>query len=188
MRQSFPKIIFLALITLVLTGCPKKDDAPTPSDTVMGSSSSREDWINETDVSYSDGLTERDPLFRGMAPGEGSFVNYENTMNSTYFQFDNSSISPEERAKLNQMVDYLKAHPQERILIEGHCDWYGTSEYNLALGDRRANSVKQYLIQLGIQPNRIEILSKGSLDATKGLSKSDAWKDRRADAILIKIG
>ena len=186
MRQSIPKIFLLILATFALTGCPKKDDAPTPSDTVMGGSGSREDWSNETDVSYSEGLSERDPLFQSMANGEGSFN--QNTMNSTYFQFDNSGISPEERAKLNQVVDYLKSHPQERIIIAGHCDWYGTSEYNLALGDRRANSVKHYLIQLGIQPDRIETLSKGSLDATKGLAKSDAWKDRRADAILIQVG
>jgi peptidoglycan-associated lipoprotein len=70
--------------------------------------------------------------------------------------------------------------------VEGHCDWYGTAEYNLALGDRRAESVSNYLGTLGITPLRIDKLSKGSLEATSGLSKAQASEDRRADLILLK--
>lgn len=184
MRKFLPKITWLILVSVALTGCPKKDNAPTPNDTVMGlGGSNREDWINESDVSYSEGLSERDSSFYGK-DGSGSF-NRSRVLASAHFDFDNSAIKPSERAQLTKAADYLKEHPNAHILIEGHCDWYGTTEYNLALGDRRANSAKHYLEQLGVSAQQIETLSKGSLDATKNLSKSDAYVDRRADVILV---
>ncbi|MFP4156189.1 MAG: OmpA family protein [Opitutales bacterium] len=105
---------------------------------------------------------------------------------SVYFGFDSSSISASERAKLQEAADYLEANPSHHLLVEGHCDWYGTAEYNLALGDRRAESVSNYLGTLGITPLRIEKLSKGSLEATSDLSKSEASEDRRADLIILE--
>lgn len=183
MRKFLPKITWLILVSLALTGCPKKDDAPTPSDTVMGfGAHNREDWINETDVSYSEGLSQRDSSFYDK---DGSHFDRSHVLASAYFDFDNSAIKPSERTQLAKAANYLKEHPKAHVLVEGHCDWYGTTEYNLALGDRRANSAKRYLEQLGVQPNRIETLSKGSLDATKNLTKSDAYVDRRADVILV---
>ncbi len=103
-----------------------------------------------------------------------------------YFGFDSSAIPQAERGKLQQAAEYLEANPSMALLIEGHCDWYGTAEYNLALGDRRAESASNYLGTLGITPLRIDKLSKGSLEATTGLSKSEAAEDRRADLILLK--
>ena len=70
--------------------------------------------------------------------------------------------------------------------MEGHCDWYGTEDYNLALGDRRANSARDYLTTLGIGIDRIDTLSKGSLEATAGLSKSESGQDRRVELIILK--
>ena len=77
-------------------------------------------------------------------------------------------------------------NPARGLLLEGRCDWYGTAEYNLALGDRRAASARDYLITLGIEPSRLEILSKGSLDASPGLSKIESAQDRRADLIVLE--
>ena len=103
-----------------------------------------------------------------------------------FFGFDSSSISASERSKLQEAADYLMANPSDNLLIEGHCDWYGTTEYNLALGDRRANSAKEFLITLGISPDRIETLSKGSLEAVSGLSKAEAALDRTAKLIVLQ--
>jgi peptidoglycan-associated lipoprotein len=116
----------------------------------------------------------------------GDFTMVEGVLPSVYFGFDSSSIAAAERSKLQQAADYLEANPSYHLLIEGHCDWYGTSEYNLALGDRRASSASDYLGTLGITPLRIEKLSKGSLEATSGLSKSESSQDRRADLILLQ--
>ncbi|HBR94163.1 MAG TPA: hypothetical protein DEA90_08360 [Opitutae bacterium] len=114
------------------------------------------------------------------------FIMVEGVLPSIYFDFDSSSVAASERSKLQQAADYLEQNSGYHILVEGHCDWYGTSEYNLALGDRRANSISDYLGTLGITPLRVEKLSKGSLEATSGLSKSQSSQDRRADLILLK--
>ena len=105
---------------------------------------------------------------------------------SVYFGFDSSSVAASERLKLQEAAEHLEQNSEDHLLVEGHCDWYGTSEYNLALGDRRANSISDYLDTLGITPERIEKLSKGSLEAISGSSKELSLKDRRADLILLK--
>ncbi|MDP4693505.1 MAG: OmpA family protein, partial [Opitutales bacterium] len=113
-------------------------------------------------------------------------VMQEGILPSVYFGFDSSSISASERAKLQQAADYLMDNPAEALLIEGHCDWYGTAEYNIALGERRAISAKDYITTLGISPSRVNTLSKGSLESTSGLSKEQSSQDRRADLIILK--
>lgn len=116
----------------------------------------------------------------------GDFTMVPGVLPSVYFGFDSASVPASERAKLQQAADYLEQNSGDHLLIEGHCDWYGTSEYNLALGDRRASSISDYLGTLGITPLRIERLSIGSLEATSGLSKSESAQDRRADLIILK--
>ena len=110
----------------------------------------------------------------------------EDILEDVYFSFDSYAISIAERPKLQQAVDYLLANPNDGLLIEGHCDWYGTEDYNLALGDRRAKSILDYLMTLGIRADRIQTLSKGSLEATSGLSKTEARQDRRGELIVLQ--
>lgn len=110
----------------------------------------------------------------------------EGILEDVYFNFDSYAISASERPKLQQAADYLSANPTDGLLIEGHCDWYGTEDYNLALGDRRAKSARDYLITLGINANRLQTLSKGSLEATTGLSKSESRQDRRSELIVLQ--
>jgi hypothetical protein len=71
-----------------------------------------------------------------------------------YFDFDRSNVKADERAKLQAAKDYLDKNPQYRLLLEGHCDWRGTAEYNLGLGDRRASEAKKYLLRSASQPTR----------------------------------
>ena len=103
-----------------------------------------------------------------------------------YFAFDSMAVDGTQRPILLNAVTYLKENPEYEILIKGRCDWYGTEEYNLALGDLRANSVALYMEDQGIQADRIHTVSIGSLEAKVGLSKSNAKFDRRADLILLK--
>ena len=109
----------------------------------------------------------------------------EGILPSIYFGFDSSSVGASERLKIQQAAEYLEQNSEHHLLVEGHCDWYGTSEYNLVLGDRRANSIGNYIDTLGIKPERIEKLSKGSLEATSGLSKAQSSQNRRADLIVL---
>lgn len=165
--------------------------APTSAGGITGSESTGfgdivPDGMDPMDWSAENGLEPRDAsegISDGMYNGREMITG---VFPSVYFGFDSSSIGAAERVKLQQAADYLKANPTDGLLIEGHSDWYGTAEYNLALGDRRAGSASSYLNTLGVSPLRVETLSKGSLEATSGLSKLDSAQDRRVDLIILK--
>src|SRR5690606_1482450 len=101
------------------------------------------------------------------------------------FDFDSSAIRESERSKLQEAARYLSENPGQRILLEGHCDWRGTAEYNLGLGDRRANAAKRYLTSL-TSPDKDETLSKGSLDAMPNADDATMARDRRVDIVVLK--
>ena len=107
-------------------------------------------------------------------------------LDPVFFSFDSMAIDPSQRPTLSKAAQYLSDNPQYDLLIKGRCDWYGTEEYNLALGDLRANSAALYLEDLGIDKARVNTVSLGSLEATIGLSKSAAKKDRKAELIILK--
>jgi peptidoglycan-associated lipoprotein len=78
-----------------------------------------------------------------------------------YFDYDSAEIRADAQVALRKTADFLKNYPQARVTIEGHCDERGSTEYNLALGDRRANAVKQYLVSLGVSGDRLNTVSFG---------------------------
>ncbi len=189
--------ITLLIAALLLPACTRKQ-APTPSDrgTSIGGDTSRigngidGDLIPAGPVGGygidGDVLTERGSG-EGMGNGKYNGKNMiEGVLPSVYFGFDSSSISASERSKLQQAANHLNDNSSDELLIEGHCDWYGTAEYNIALGERRANSAKDYIITLGISPARVHTLSKGSLESTAGLEKNLSAQDRRADLIILQ--
>jgi len=106
---------------------------------------------------------------------------------STYFDFDKSFIKLEHRPTLHEKAAFLKDYPDMRARIEGNCDERGTNEYNLALGERRANSAKNFLVSLGIAADRIEIISYGE-ERPRALGHNEAaWsQNRRDDFVLIR--
>ncbi len=193
MNKTARIFVTLLLALCLLPACTRKQ-APTKLGNPTGSESSanntgglddlipagngNDDWSLEGELQARD-----DTMGNGKY---GDFTMVEGVLPSIYFGFDSSSVGASERSKLQQAADYLEQNSGYHLLVEGHCDWYGTSEYNLALGDRRAASVSDYLGTLGITPLRIEKLSKGSLEAVSGLSKSESSQDRRADLIILK--
>jgi peptidoglycan-associated lipoprotein len=78
-----------------------------------------------------------------------------------YFDYDSAQIRPDARQALQKTADFLKGYPNQRVTVEGHCDERGSTEYNLALGQRRANAVKEYLVSLGIPADRLSTTSWG---------------------------
>ena len=84
-----------------------------------------------------------------------------NAGDRVFFDFDKSSICAEAEQTLIKQVEWLKAHPDMNVLIEGHCDERGTREYNLGLGERRAEAVAKYLTEHGIEGNRVRTISYG---------------------------
>ncbi len=97
-----------------------------------------------------------------------------------FFSFDRFDLSPEARDVLERQSDWLKQFPVITITVAGHSDERGTREYNLALGERRANSVKNYLVALGVDSNRIRTVSYGKEQPVDPRSVEAAWaKNRR---------
>jgi peptidoglycan-associated lipoprotein len=86
---------------------------------------------------------------------------FNQEVRDAYFDYDKADIRPDARASLSTTADFLKKYPSIKVTIEGHCDERGSTEYNLGLGDRRANAVKQYLVSLGISADRMGTVSFG---------------------------
>lgn len=102
-----------------------------------------------------------------------------------YFGYDQYDLSAEARATLEQQAALLRKHPATDIVIQGHCDERGTREYNLALGERRASSAKDYLVALGISPARIQTVSFGEeRPAAIGSNESALAQNRRAVTVV----
>ena len=103
-----------------------------------------------------------------------------------HFDFDKYNIKPEEARILEENARWLLATPTVNILIEGHCDERGTNQYNLALGERRSQSAKAYLIALGVSPDRIKSISYGEEMPLDPGHNEVAWaKNRRAHLLII---
>jgi len=103
-----------------------------------------------------------------------------------YFDFDQFAIGPDERSKISEVADYLKGRTNARIVIEGHCDWKGTPAYNKSLGDRRATSVRDYLIDQKVDPDQIDITSKGCDEANREGTADQMRLDRKAKFLVIR--
>ena len=102
-----------------------------------------------------------------------------------YFDFDKYDLRPGDREILNYNAQVLKENPTARIRIEGNCDERGTVEYNLALGEKRARAAKEYLINLGINPDRISFITYGKERANHCYDEGCWFKDRRDDFVIV---
>ena len=126
-------------------------------------------------------LTEEELMARKTAEE----LNKERPLGDVFFDLDQSTIKDEGRAALNTNAAWLKRWSTMRINIEGHCDERGTAEYNLGLGERRANAVKAYLVELGVAADRITVVSKGK-EAPFCTEKGEAcWQQNRRGHFVI---
>ena len=106
-----------------------------------------------------------------------------------FFSYDESTLPADAQSALTNSASWLKTNSQYDLLIEGHCDERGTEQYNLALGDRRANTAKQYLVTLGIDAGRIRTVSYGEERPFDPGHNEAAWaKNRRAHLVLVGTG
>jgi len=103
-----------------------------------------------------------------------------------HFDFDKYNIRPGDAEILNENAALLKKYPKVKVQIEGHCDERGTVEYNLALGERRANTTKKYLVSLGVSADRISTISYGKERPLDPGHNEEAWaKNRRAHIVVL---
>lgn len=109
----------------------------------------------------------------------------QSALEKIYFDFDAADLSESARAALTKNAALLKKESSARILIEGNCDERGSAEYNLALGERRANAARQYLVTLGVRPERLSTVSYGKEKPAVQGSDESAWKKNRRDEFVV---
>lgn len=112
----------------------------------------------------------------------------DSAVREIYFAFDRYDLDTEDRATLRTNAEWLKKNPAARIEIEGHCDERGTTEYNLALGAKRAQAAKDYLISLGVSANRISTISYGEEIPVCRSQGEDCWQRNRRDRFVAAGG
>ena len=108
------------------------------------------------------------------------------SVQTVYFDFDKSALSEAARTTLQQNAELIRKYPDWKVVVEGHTDERGSTEYNLALGERRASSVKDYYVNYGIAPDRIEIVSYGEERPAVEGHNEKAWSQNRRAVTVIK--
>jgi len=119
-------------------------------------------------------------------PGIEGEVLESSLLKDIHFEFDRYDLTPEAKRILAENAQVLLEHPTWKIQIEGHCDERGSNEYNLALGEKRARSARNYLIKLGIAPERLSIISYGEEMPLDPRHCEEAWaKNRRCHFVIL---
>jgi peptidoglycan-associated lipoprotein len=163
------KIVTVMAAALLLAACSSK-----PSDT---------GGANTGGTTSSQTTTSTVP----QGPAAGSTEEFTQTVGDrVFFGYDRYDLTAEGQAQLQKQATWLKTYPQYKFVIEGHCDERGTREYNLALGERRATAVKNYLIALGIDPNRIQTISYGKERPAVVGSNESSWAQNRRGVIVLQ--
>jgi peptidoglycan-associated lipoprotein len=163
------KIVMAISAALLLAACSSK-----PADTGGG-----------TTGGTTGGSTTTSSAPQAAQPGSPQdFVT--NIGDRVFFGTDRSDLTQEAQAELQKQATWLKTYPQYRFVVEGHCDERGTREYNLALGERRAAAVKNYLVALGIDANRMQTISYGKERPAVLGDDEAAWAQNRRGVIVLQ--
>lgn len=162
-------VLGLVVVAMVLVGCPKKKPG-------LGMA---EGGLGEGGGLRSDSTLER--FKQGMGAAEGG------PLQDVHFDYDRYDLRSEDRGTLQQNAEWLKANAGKKVEVEGHCDERGTVEYNLALGAKRAKSVKDYLVSLGISADRLSTISYGEeLPLCHEPNESCYARNRRAHSVVLQ--
>jgi peptidoglycan-associated lipoprotein len=178
-RKNMRKTPILLLVTsaaLALSACAKKAPEqlpPPPKDT--------------TPPPAPTPTPPPPPAPSGPRPGSQADFLASVSADRVFFDTDKYDIDDADKATLQSQAAWLAKYPQVKVTIEGHCDERGTREYNLALGDRRANAAKNYLASLGVDPARMTTISYGKERPEALGSDEEAWaKNRRAVSVVVE--
>lgn len=124
-----------------------------------------------------------------LGPAAGSAQDFVvNVGDRVFFGFDKYNLKADARATLEKQAVWLKKYPQVTVTVEGHADERGTREYNLALGERRANSAKEYLVSLGVDASRIKTISYGKERPVALGHNEAAWAQNRRSVTVVSMG
>ncbi|MBI4404414.1 MAG: peptidoglycan-associated lipoprotein Pal [Deltaproteobacteria bacterium] len=149
----------------------------------LSSCSKKDVKQDEPLISPTEGKTDQGTAVTG---GEEVTSASSGELQTIYFEFDRYTIRPDAREALRANASWLKKNPTANVQMEGHCDERGTNEYNLALGEKRAASARDYLAKLGISRNRLSVISYGEERPADPGHDETAWaKNRRAAFVIV---
>ncbi len=183
-KKSFIITILILCIALIMTGCPKKtvvkeEPSVKKEDTAKADAERKAKEADKAKGEFDKTLVAK------KTPGIEGEVFESSLLKDVHFDFDKYDIRPAEAAVLKENAVLLKKYPKVKIQVEGHCDERGTVEYNLALGERRANSTRNYLVSIGVSPERVSTISYGKERPLDSAHNEAAWtKNRRAHTII----
>jgi peptidoglycan-associated lipoprotein len=182
MRLKFMSLFAAAL--LVLTAC---ETAPQEEAKTGGEGTTQEtaQTAEGTGAQGADGGQVSSEEIAGPEPGTQEHL-VVNVGDRVFFGFDKATLSTEAQATVEKLAAWLKQYPSKTLTVEGHADERGTREYNLALGARRANAVRDYLIVLGVDPNRIDTVSFGEERPAVRGSNEEAWAQNRRAVFVVE--
>lgn len=164
-------ILVAAALTLVLgAGCGSKQK----QDTVKAGKSTARTGMGGTDSKHGTATTTA-----VNEKGEPTV-----SFDPIYFDFDSDALRPEARDQLAAIAQHLERSPSEQLTIEGHADEQGTAEYNIALGERRAQAIQKYLVRLGIKEGRLRIISYGEERPAATGKDEDAYSKNRRGSFV----
>jgi peptidoglycan-associated lipoprotein len=169
---------------VLAAGCPPKKPAPPPQPTAAPEATPTPTIVTVTTAAPTPVPTPQvDAL-----PTDVSEANRRGYLKDAFYDFDKAEIRSDAREALAADAEWLRKHPSVKITIEGHCDERGTREYNLALGDRRANAARDYLVSLGVDGARLRTVSYGKERPFAADHDEDSWqKNRRAHFVITAL-
>ncbi|MDC0232720.1 peptidoglycan-associated lipoprotein Pal [Pelagibacteraceae bacterium] len=171
------KLLASALLVFFLAAC-----STTPKDTADSSGSGS--TSTTSDVSSSGETESTDSASTSIEPGSQEDL-IVNVGDRVFFNYDSAELDADAQELLQDQVAWLKQYSNVSVIIEGHCDERGTREYNLALGEKRAQSVKNYLINLGISSDRVSTISYGKERPAVVGSNDGAWAQNRRSVTTV---
>src|SRR5688500_2270887 len=186
-RQVGTVIALFAIVILVATGCRRQAPAQTPAPPPPPTAAAAAPPPPPAPPTPPAPAPKPAPLTEEQIFAQKSVeqLNAERPLADVFFDYDQSGVRDDGRAPLQKNADWLKRWASTQISVEGHADSRGSSEYNLALGSRRATSVKDYLVNLGIPGNRITVVSKGKEQPFCTNSTEECWQQNRRGHFII---
>ena len=174
--------VLFALVAFISFGCQKAATKPEAEQSAKeqkeAAEKSREKVTEQKIASGKESVESQE--------GAGAAEGKEGMFKDIHFDFDKYDIKNEDKSELKTIASWITKNPRAKLSVEGHCDERGTNEYNLALGDRRAKAVRDYLVSLGVTSSKIETISYGEEKPLCTEQTEECWaKNRRAHFVVL---
>ena len=177
-------LLVLALCVVACSGGPKAQ-APPPMPTPEPAPAVEDEGVVEEEIGEPVTETLSTEVVTSELPEDLAILNARGYLEDVFFDTDRFDLSPETRGVLAKNANWMLQYSTVLILVEGHCDERNTREYNLALGDRRANAVRDYLLSLGVAADRVRTISYGE-ERPFALGRTEAaWRLNRRSHFVI---